>query len=357
MNSNQFSLSAKNFLKKLTSQSDTKQPINVDLPTKINSGIRNYFYDVSVEGQVVQKKRWLGIWPQGDMEFASKVVERGNILSFIEFEHSIDKDNFWNHSIYAQLVLSKFWTFNQLFKSKLIAKIHEFTYDEALAYYKELDANFYPYCSIQIMRGGEYEWARIKKYPNLTRKNSFRAVSEYDYKNRLAIKLGLKSHCLNLVRSKKYATRECRLAKERTNELPIKKETNKNSSKEAVYPSRISFIDMLKPVDSNSETTLNIIKSSLNLAKAKRNIFSPPVMTLNEKKPKGFNGTVGAMVFFFFEFQFFKDQYSKEDIIEAFLFDYDVEIPKYKGNFDFFNSDYYYNEIIKRLKKLKINKL
>jgi hypothetical protein len=127
-------------------------------------------------------------------------------------------------------------------------------------------------------------------------------------------------------------------------------ETNK-------IPSKVSFIEMLKTGNHSAENTLEIIKNSLELVNTKRNIFSPPVQTANGKNPKGFNGTIAATISFFFDLHFFKEQYSKEDIMEAFLSDYDIEIPKYKGNFDLFNDDYYYNDLIGRLKKLKINKL
>lgn len=345
------------FLKKIAEKSNVTEPVNVNLQTRLNSGLRNYFYAVSVENQIVPKKRWFGIWPESDIEFASKVIQKGNILSLVEFEYSIDKDSFWDQAIYSRLVLGTFWTFNAVFRFKLVSSIHEFGYEEALVYYKELDLNFYPYQSVPIIRGGEYEWARLKKYPIAAQTEDLKRVFEYDYRSRLAVKLALKSHCLYLLRSRQRVipvTPLPDLDKMPADENPgLPALMNVTQS----LPARRSFLEMLKPIDTGPAITLGIIKSSLELAKAPRNIFSPPILTLAEKKPKGFNGTVGAMVSFFFELKFFNDQFSKEDIVEAFLADYKIEIPKYKGNFNFFDNDYYYNDLIKRLKKLKISPL
>lgn len=333
------------------------KPVNVDLQTKINSGIRNYFYDIPIDGQVVQKNRWLGIWPEGDLEFASKVIQTGNILSLTYFGFSLSKDNFWDQSVYPRLVLSTFWTFNSVFRAKLIAKVLDFRFDEAFVFYKELDSNFFPYKSIPAIRGGEYEYARIIKYPNALQADSFKGVLEYDYKNRLTIKLALKNHCLNLLRSDKQVFGESQTgigekdkASSISNTISLIKEINNSTLK-------VSFIEMLKAVDHSVENTMKIIKGSLELANTKRDIFSPPVQTANGKNPKGFNGTIAAMVTFFFDSNFFMEQYSKEDIMEAYLFDYNIEIPKYKGNFDLFKDDFYYNNLIVRLRKLKINRL
>ena len=65
--------------------------VNVDLQTRINSGIRIYFYDISVKGNIVPPKRWLGIWPEGDLQFASKVIKKviSSLEVFPAFEASI----------------------------------------------------------------------------------------------------------------------------------------------------------------------------------------------------------------------------------------------------------------------------
>ena len=114
---------------------------------------------------------------------------------------------------------------------------------------------------------------------------------------------------------------------------------------------------MLKSTGGNTSDTLNLIKTSLERARAKRNIFLPPVLTKKGTHPKAYNDTIGAMVSFFFELKFFKENYTREDIIEAFLFEHEVEIPKYKGNFYIFNGHNEYEDLIKRLKKLNIKPL
>ena len=136
------------------------------------------------------------------------------------------------------------------------------------------------------------------------------------------------------------------------------KNSNQSSSykvKEAISPSRVSFLEMLVPINDRPENTLEVIKDTLEIAGAKHDIFSPPVLTVNAKKSKGFNGTVAAMVCFFYESKLFKNSFSKEEILEAFLADYKIEIPKYKGNFNFFNEDYYFQTLKTKLKRLKFN--
>ena len=348
-----------------------QKAFDVDFVTRVNTGFTNYFYNIPIEGQLVTKRISPILLAERDIQFAIRIVQKGNILSLVKLGISVDKDNFFEDFIFRQLVLSSFWTFDEFFLRNLLKNISGLLYEDAIIFYKFLDSNFYPYRTILNLRGNEYEWAMTRKLPACLRDKKLMAVFKYDYQNRLVIRMELKKHCLSLFLSENEVSKlntpgDIILQKQSSSSLSsagkdkiVKSEIlkkgeieNKSGHKE---PLKISFAEMLDIKEYDKENRLEYIKTTMELAKAKYNIFIPPTLTSNNKNPKGFNGTVAAAISFFYENGFFYKKYTIEDIIEAFICDYKFDIPKYKGKFSFFMDQYDFKDLITRLKKLDIS--
>lgn len=263
-----------------------KKPRDIDFHTKVETSVNNYFYGIPVEGNAIKKKKWMGVWPEADLEFAGRVILKGNILSLINIEGRIDEKTFWDQSIFYQLVTASFWTFNPIFRSKLTRAVETFPHESAIVLYKLLDKNFLPYLSDQVISSGEYIWAKDKKMPNLLNDPEFAKVFEWDYKNRLDIKLALKKHIVGILRKEKKPKEA--IVADKTENVPVPLdviESVKKENTELEIPAKRSNI-ILDPA-----LFLRLFKSDEHFAAFIDVTTKAGYRQLLEKAPKNKKGT------------------------------------------------------------------
>lgn len=304
---------------KKTVSTKKQKAIDITLATKIKTGIRHYFYSVAVEGRIVSKSNSFFL-REGDMEFASKIVQNGNILTLIDLDFSVDKDSFWQQSIYKQLVSSSFWTFTSFFLQKLVAKIQEFGYEEVLAFHKELDSNFQPFRSMPLIASGELEWAVKKKMPASLQNEKLTNVFKYDQENRLAVKQALEKRLEDLHKIKDISVQTPILAdtENHTAESDLTSGIIPNNEPDEPAIALKKFEGMLNLKNGSAENTFNYIKSRLKQANFPDNIFVTIQKTKTGANKYKLNSEIAAMVHVFQEKGYFKEEHSFKDIYKAF---------------------------------------
>jgi len=303
--------------------------------TKFKSNF-NYIQEVCIDGKKTDRfNSKLGFHEL----FVAQVMRTGNCLTLLTSSFPFSLEAFKNINLFEDIARYVFWTFNKSFLIQLNDFLMTLSVAELKRIQNILAENFTPYEGMV-----ENEWDEeliwcVKKNHNLKKDQKFSMMYEKDSANREEV-VSILNNCI--------LEKENESMKNGHQRIPHK-------AKEGISPSRVSFLEMLVPIDSTPKKTLELIKDALEMAGAKHDIFLPPVLTVNDKKSKGFNGTVAAMVCFFYESKLFNTSFSKEEILEAFLVDYKIDIPKYKGNFNFFNEDYYFKTLKTKLKRLKFD--
>jgi hypothetical protein len=307
-----------------------KQIPTVHWPTKFKSNF-NYIQEVCIDG----KKTDLFNSRIGFYElYVPQVMRIGNCLTLLTSSFNFSLQAFKNINLFEDIAKYVFWTFNKGFLIQLNDFLMNLSAEELKRIQNVLVENLVPYERIAEDEPDEELIWCVKKNNNLKKDHKFSMMYEKDSTNRKEV-LCILNNCIS--------------EKEKNTTIDIKE------TRHSITPARISFLEMLVPIDERPEKTLELIKDSLEMAGAKHDIFLPPVLTVSNKKSKGFNGTVAAMICFFYESKLFKSSFSKEEVLEAFLTNYKIEIPKYKGNFNFFNEDYYFKTLKVNLKRLKLD--
>lgn len=87
------------------------------------------------------------------------------------------------------------------------------------------------------------------------------------------------------------------------------------------------------------------------------NLFSPVPRLENGKNPYGLNGCMAAMIDYFYQLNYFKKEYTLEQIFKAYLQYSGNSIGKLKTFLSEFRNDNSFINHVEKLKALKIKKL
>ena len=110
-------------------------------------------------------------------------------------------------------------------------------------------------------------------------------------------------------------------------------------------------------MNGSPEETLQFIIQKTEEAGFEYKLFSRIPRLENGKNPYGLNGSMAAMIDFFYQLNYFKKEYTLEEIFKAYLQYSGNTIGKFKTFISEFRQDNSFIKYSEKLKKLKINKL
>jgi hypothetical protein len=183
------------------------------------------------------------------------------------------------------------------------------------------------------------------KNENLKRDLKFEKMYSLDEQNRKAFLLAVEKRIADFPHPLPHSERESFSFREEPAEP------------RASPPGQVLFLEVLTPIEGSPETTLQFIKDKTEQAGFDFKIFSPVMRLPNGKNPYGLNGTMGAMIDFFYQHRYFKKEYDLEDIFKAYLRYSGNTIGKLHTFLSEFREDKSYLKHFAKLKALKINKL
>lgn len=301
---------------------------NVSFPTKLLSN-HHYLNEVSVEGKKTRKFHFHIGWY--DL-YAGQIIRTGNCITLLSNPYSLTVDTFWNIHYFEDITKFIFWTFNNSFRLKLIDQIALLPVSTIKHCLTLLDENFTPFDENRSANADEeLQWC-YQKNNYLKNDKAFRLMYQLDKENRTAIKEAL----------------ERRTAGQSTETIHPTDEQQ---------PSEPSFLDLLRPMNDSSHETLYFIARKTEEAEFPHNLFQPVPKLTNGKNPYGLNGSMAAMIDFFYQHNYFKKGCTPEQIFRAYFAYSGNEPGKRSTFFSEFRDDNNFIKYSDKLKALKIQKL
>jgi len=306
----------------------------VGFATKLLSN-RNYIKEVSVEGKATHKFNFnIGFYDQ----YAAQVIRIGNCITLLSNNFSINKETFWNTNYFEDLTKYIFWTFNRSFLFELTSTIDTLNNRTLYRCRQLLEENLIPYDSkIEDDGDEELHWCLVKNR-KLKNDPKFEQMYILDQENRTA----LLSALIKKSNSDTIEENQPQIAF-------ISPVTTESKSR--------SFLDLLKPINNNPHETLKLITAKTEEADFEFDLFSKVNKLPNGKNPYGLNGAITAMIDFFYQHNYFKKDYSLEEIFKAYSTYTGNSIAKLKTFLSEFRQDNSYLKHFNKLKQLKINKM
>ncbi len=313
--------------------------IKVHFVTKLLS-MHHYLSEVPVDGKTTGKyfKR-LGY----NEHYVSLIIRTGNCITLLSTVIPISVDNFWNTNYLEDITRFVFWTFNKSFVLKLTEKIESLKLSDVQRCAELLKENFIPYGEPMPDNIDEEVQFCYVKNGNLKKDPKFSQMYLVDQGNRTAILKAIEKRMAELQNSlRQPITPE---------ELPIKENITQTSS------NKVSFLDILRPYNGSPEETLQFIRQRMEDAGFEFNLFSPVLRLDNGKNPYGLNGCMAAMIDHFYQLNYFKNEYTLEQIFKAYLQYSGNTIGKLKTFLSEFRNDKSFIKHSDKLKRLKVDKM
>jgi hypothetical protein len=306
----------------------------VGFATKFLSN-RNYLKEVSVEGKTTPKFHFnLTLYDH----YAAQIIRSGNCITLLSNSISITKDNFWNTNYFEDLTKYVFWTFNKSFRLTLIDNIELLNFSTITRCQHLLEGNFEPYdTKLEQQTDEEVQWCLVKN-EHIKKDDKFKQMYLLDKENRTEILKALTEKVASLKTVQNIAK-------------PVEEEIT------AIEAKAKSFLDLLKPINNDTLQTLQFIQQKLEVASFEFNLFNKIDKLPNGKNPYGLNGTIAAMIDFFYQYDYFKKEHNLEEIFKAYSSYTGNSIAKLKTFLSEFRQDNSYVKHVEKLKKLKISKL
>jgi hypothetical protein len=306
----------------------------VGFATKFLSN-RNYLKEVSVEGKTTPKFHFnFALYDH----YAAQIIRSGNCITLLSNNISITRENFWNTNYFEDLTRYVFWTFNKSFLLTLIENIELLNLSTITRCQQLLEGNFVPYeAKLEEQADEEVQWCLVKN-EFLKKDEKFKQMYLLDKENRTDVFKALTE----------------KLASLRTGHHTLQAADEKIA---AVETKATSFLDLLKPINNDPLQTLNFIQHKLEEASFQYNLFTRVDKLPNGKNPYGLNGTIAAMIDFFYQYDYFKKEHNLEEIFKSYFSYTGNSIAKLKTFLSEFRQDNSYVKRFEKLKKLKINKL
>lgn len=312
--------------------------VKVGFATKLLS---NHYYlnEVPVEGKVTSKFNFkIGFNDQ----YAAQIIRTGNCITLLSNPFSLTEDSFWNTNYFEDLTRYVFWTFNKSFLLKLVEKVETLKIPVLKRCAELLQENFTPYAEpLDNHPDEELKWCYVKN-GYLKKDLKFSQMYLLDEQNRTAILQAVE-----------------KMIAESSKPLPQTANIEKPAILDDTQPASktILFLEVLKPINSSPEETLEFIRQKTEEAGFEFNIFSPVPRLENGKNPYGLNGCMAAMIDCFYQLLYFKKEYTLEQIFKAYLQYSGNSIGKLKIFLSEFRNDNSFIKHTEKLKELKIKKL
>ncbi|MEO5998578.1 MAG: hypothetical protein ABIN89_17615 [Chitinophagaceae bacterium] len=312
--------------------------VKVGFATKLLS---NHYYlnEVQVEGKATNKFNFkIGLNDQ----YAAQIIRTGNCITLLSNPITLTDDSFWNTNYFEDLTHYVFWTFNKSFLLKLMENIETLKLPVLKRCAELLLENFIPYAEpLDDHPDEELKWCHVKN-ENLKRDPKFSQMYLLDEQNRTAI--------LHAV-EKRITEFPMPLLKP----LPVSEPAIPEDETQPGTKIKL-FLEVLKPINGSTEETLQFIQQKIEEAGFEFNLFSPVPRLENGKNPYGLNGCMGAMIDHFYQVNYFKKEYTLEQIFKAYLQYSGNSIGKLKAFLSEFRQDKSYLKHFEKLKALKLKK-
>ena len=301
--------------------------------------LSNHYYlsEIPVEGKTTTKfYRKLGY----NEHYVAQIIRTGNCITLLSTHTLITDDSFWNINYFEDLAKYIFWTFNKSFLLKVTDKVESLKLPVLQRCLELLQENFTPYSETSSSNlDEELEWCYVKN-ENLKKDPKFSQMYLLDEQNRTVIQ---------------------RAIEKRISEFPkitVINQTIEELLEEIPGTSHITlFLEVLRPMHGSPEETLQFMMRKTKEAGFEFNIFSGVPRLDNGKNPYGLNGCMGAMIEFFYQLNYFKKEYSFEEILKAYLQYSGNNIGKLKTFISEFRQDKSFMKYTDKLKALKIERL
>jgi hypothetical protein len=309
------------------------QKRKVGFVTKLLSN-RMYLNEVSVEGKTSNKFNFKIGWY--DL-YAAQIIRNGNCITLLSNSFVLDKMTFWNTNYFEDLTRYVFWTFNKSFLATLTDAIETLSPITLQRCAELLRDNFTPYDDkLEENADEELYWCLVKN-GWLKKDSKFVKMYALDEENRTSLLQALENNIASFNGEKKNTG------------VIIE------SGSAEIKPA--PFTDMLRPLDNDSGEPLEFIRVALQKAGFEADLLSKIPKLPNGKNPYGLNGTIAAMIDFFYQHNYFKKEYLLEDIFKAYAAYSGNSIAKLKTFLSQFREDKTYIKYFSKLNELKIKKL
>jgi hypothetical protein len=313
--------------------------VKVSFATKLLS---NHYYlnEVQVEGKASNKFNFkIGF----NAQYAAQIIRTGNCITLLSNHITLTDDSFWNTNYFEDLTRYVFWTFNKSFLLKLTEKMETLKLQVLKRCAELLLENFTPYTEpLHDHPDEELKWCYVKN-ENLKKDPKFSQMYLLDRQNRTAI--------LSAVEKRIAEFPKPLLQPLAVDELVVLEDETQPATK------IILFLEVLKPINGSPEETLQFIQQKIEEAGFEFNLFSPVPRLENGKNPYGLNGCMAAMIDHFYQLNYFKKDYTLEQIFKAYRQYSGNSIGKLKTFLSEFRNTNSFIKHAEKLKQLKIKKL
>lgn len=304
-----------------------KSKNKISFLTKLLSN-RHYLKEVPVEGK--RSHRFFFLWGWYDL-YASQIIRTGNCITLLSNPYSLTVDSFWNINYFEDITKYIFWTFNKSFRLKLVSSIAALPVSVVSHTLSLLNESPNPYSeALESITDEELQWC-YKKIGYLKKDDKFESVFQLDQENRAAIKEALE------------------------------RKLNGDTAQEQSIPftpaeaTNATFLEMLRPVINGSPLeTIKFMDERTKEAGIKFDLFRPVTRLANGSNPYGFNGAAGAMIELFYDKNYFKASFSKEDVFRAYLNYTGNKIGRFNSFYADFKDDNYFKRYFAKLNAIEI---
>ncbi|HEY0297590.1 MAG TPA: hypothetical protein VGB84_00080 [Arachidicoccus sp.] len=290
-------------------------------PTKVISN-KHYISEVPVDG----KKTSLFNFRLGYYDlYTAQVMRTGNCLTLLSTPPVFSLEIFKNTNLFDDGVKYIFWTFNAAYLIRLEKYLPTLSLEELKDSLSILQAHPEPYLHIASDEADEeLIWCSVKN-ENLKKDSKFALMYEKDKKNRQEVL--------------------------RIMENTVSASGNKHDNK----PERVitSFVQMVNPVFDTVEKTLEYMQSKIIEAKFPHNIFRTIEKTKKGNNQTGLNSEIEAMVYFFQQKGYFKNEFTFKDVFTAFG-EYTDNAAGKDYDYDFFVHYFRFEKYAKLLQSIEI---
>jgi hypothetical protein len=301
--------------------------------------LSNHYYlsEVPVEGKTTNKfYRKLGY----NEHYVAQIIRTGNCITLLSTHTPITDDSFWNINYFEDLAKYIFWTFNKSFFLKVTDKVESLKLAVLQRCLELLQENFTSYSETSSGNmDEELEWCLVKN-ANLKKDPKFSQMYLLDDENRTVILRAIEKRIAEFPKTVVIN----QAAEESLDEIPGTSRTT-------------LFLEVLRPMNGSPEETLKFMMRKTEEAGFEFNIFFPVPRLDNGKNPYGLNGSMGGMIEFFYQLNYFKKEYSFEEILKAYLQYSGNSIGKLKTFLSEFRQDKSFIKYTDKLKALKVERL
>lgn len=262
-------------------------------------------------------------------------ISRGSCLSLLDVDFRISETTFWDSENFEDYAKYIFWTFNEKFCNKLIARIKEIKYDDIDFFIEILAENPHPYIGTINHPIDPYLNFCGKKLESLNKSKFLDDTYELDQHNRERLLNELKT--IKTIRKPEL--------KIPPGEKEAKQTGAKQQKPELAYPERKKkqpFTYLLK-----STELRNTIQEKLTEADIPFMLFKKTKPVGNNRNPDGFNSGVAVMIVTFKSLRYFKEDFSFDEILDAYL----KETGNSIGKINHFKRHYMKNKYFKTYKE------